>query len=94
MVTATGISEACIESIAAQLEATGIGEGAQAKLREDHAGIRFTFCMDDDIAVNARPVAERAQFNVYLVGSGSHCIALTADHASATGIVIAEKVVD
>lgn len=94
MTAKKGISEACVQAIVASLQSAGLGDVSLAQLRASHAGIPFTVCMDDDIPVNARPVAEADTFNVYLVGSAEHCVLLTADHGAATGIVIAEKVVD
>ncbi|MFD1692587.1 hypothetical protein ACFSHR_16845 [Azotobacter chroococcum] len=50
--------------------------------------------MDDDIVVNAKPVAERPGFNVYLVNSSDHCSVLSNDLGSASGIVLAEIIED
>lgn len=59
-----------------------------ARLRAQFPGLSFTVCADDDI-IAARPVVEREGFNLYLVDGGSHCLSLTRDAASASGVVVA-----
>jgi hypothetical protein len=63
------------------------------KLRNAYPDMHFTYCMDDDIT-SGRPVLEREAFNVYLVDGREHCLCLTANHDTATGLVIAEKIED
>ena len=58
-------------------------------LREHFPDIHFTYCMDDDV-VGAAPVFEDAAFNLYLVDSSSHCLNITQDMETASGLVIAE----
>lgn len=75
--------------IVAEVEHIGPGETVLASLRQQHPGVHFTYCMDDDITVG-RAVVERPGFNVYLVDSSDHCSTLTTDAGVATGVVIAE----
>lgn len=63
------------------------------KLRNAYPNMHFTYCMDDDIT-NGKPVLEREAFNVYLIDGREHCLCLTNNHDTATGLVIAEKVED
>ena len=59
-------------------------------LRGRYPDLHFTFCMDDDV-VTAKPVKMHAAFNLYLVDSSSHCLALTQDMQLATGLVVAVR---
>lgn len=73
------IAEAIDDPLAAEL----VG-----RLRGSFPGLSFTVCADDDI-IAARPVVERDGFNLYLVDGSSHCLSLTRDAASASGVVVA-----
>lgn len=84
------ISQTQLEAIIHQAEQEVLGEVLVTRLRGTHPGVHFSCCMDDDITVNARPVAERPGFNVYLVNSSEHCSVLTDDLGAASGVVLAE----
>lgn len=58
-------------------------------LRVAFPDMHFTFCLDDDV-VSDFPVSELSGFNLYLVDSSNHCLALTRDLEQATGLVVAE----
>ncbi len=88
------ISQTQLEAVIRQAEGASLDEALLARLRSDHPGIHFTCCMDDDVTVNARPVAERPGFNVYLVNSSQHCSVLSNDLDAASGIVLAEVIAD
>lgn len=62
----------------------------ETELRGRYPDLHFTFCMDDDV-VAAVPVKEHATFNLYLVDSSNHCLALTQDMQLATGLVVAVR---
>ncbi|MFB8830577.1 DUF6129 family protein [Azotobacter sp. CWF10] len=87
------ISQTLLDDVIRQAE-QGRWASLLASLRAAHPGVHFTCCMDDDIAVNAKPVAERPGFNVYLVNSSDHCSVLSNDLGSASGIVLAEIIED
>jgi hypothetical protein len=74
--------------IAAAVVRVGPDETHARALREEFAGLHFSFCSDDDV-VRTEPVWQGAGFNLYLVDAGDHCLRLTADPARATGILIA-----
>lgn len=82
------------EGLAARVAELLANHVANASLHDElvqaFPGIRFTFCSEDDIHAG-KPVVEREEFDVYLVGSSDHCLTLTNDYGLATGIVIAEK---
>jgi hypothetical protein len=88
------ISQDQLDDVIARAEQGPLGVPLLASLRQAHPGAHFTLCMDDDIVVNARPVAERPGFNVYLVNSSDHCLVLTNDLDAASGVVLAEIIPD
>ncbi|MNG26589.1 hypothetical protein D3C84_1116000 [compost metagenome] len=88
------ISQDLLDAVIRQAEQGAIDDALIAGLRSAHPGAHFTWCMDDDIVVNAKPVATRPGFNVYLVNSSDHCSVLTNDCAAASGIVLAEIIPD
>jgi len=83
------ISQEIVSRIASQINATSIDEAILATLRRDYAPIHFTYCSDDDIP-NNDPVLEQEKFNLYLINGHDHCMCLTNDFDSATGVVVAE----
>ena len=87
------ISAMQIQDIAAKIESSGIEEATIAGLRQAYQPIHFTYCMDDDLPNNT-PVFEHKDFNLYLIDGREHCLCLTNDYDTATGIVVAEVIVD
>lgn len=88
------ISQALLDDVIRQAEESVLDDALIASLRRANPGVHFTWCMDDDIVVNARPLVERPRFNLYLVNSSDHCSVLTNDCESASGIVLAEVIPD
>lgn len=86
------IEQTLIDEVIRQAERHALDEALLANLRGSHPGVHFTGCMDDDIQGNAKPVAARPGFNLYLVNSSQHCSVLTNDLASASGIVLAQVI--
>lgn len=78
-------------SIVTEVTQMGLIPELTSSLRANHPGFSFTLCSDDDIAVNAKPVYQAPAFNIYLVGSGDHCLSLTDALELASGVVIAER---
>lgn len=63
-----------------------------SELRAQFPRLHFTECSADDINPRFKPVQESSEFEFYLIsGSTGHCLELTNDLESATGIVIATK---
>jgi hypothetical protein len=83
------ITQSEVNSIAAKIEFLGVDETTVSALRQQHQGIHFTYCMDDDLPNNT-PVIEHKDFNIYLIDGREHCLCLTNDYDVATGIVVAE----
>ncbi|MGD7036834.1 DUF6129 family protein [Methylotuvimicrobium buryatense] len=87
------VTQELADTIAATVESLGIDETVIGRLRADHPGIHFTYCIDDDIP-NHEPVLECPGFNLYLVDGRDHCLCLTQNYEQASGFVVAEIIND
>jgi hypothetical protein len=85
------IGEADLDAIVAAVERAPPSDALIGVLRLEWPSYHFTYCQDDDVAAAARPIRERARFNLYLVAGRGGCISFTRDPGSATGLVIAER---
>jgi hypothetical protein len=82
-----------LQDLAQAIQSQVLNESLITVLRNEHKGIHFTYCMDDDIP-DHEPVLEGVGFNIYLVDGREHCLCLTQKYENATGIVIAEVIAD
>jgi len=82
-----------VETIAQHVASRVVGDETVNSLRESYPGIHFTYCIDDDI-VTGKPVIENEKFNLYLIDGREHCLCLTDDYETATGVVVAEVIED
>lgn len=89
----TKITSEMLEAVTSEVNKLGLSEVTVSQLRALFPGVYFTWCMDDDVQA-AKPVLQRPGFNLYLVGSGGHCLGLTSACESATGIILAEVIED
>lgn len=80
-----------VDTIACQVESQLLDEATITSLRSAYPEVHFTYCLDDDI-VTGKPVIERENFNIYLIDGREHCLCLTNDYDTATGIVVAEVI--
>lgn len=78
-----------VERVRVLLSEHGVDEMAVSQLRSLWPEIHFTYCSEDDIH-SGRPVQQTEKFSLYLVDSSDHCLCLTTDFNTATGLVIAE----
>lgn len=78
-----------VEFITSQLCQQPLDEAMIITLREQWPDIHFTYCSEDDIH-SGKPIRETDKFSLYLVDSTEHCLCLTNDMNTATGLVIAE----
>jgi len=78
-----------VKEIASKIEYLGVADATVSALRLEYQTIHFTYCMDDDLPNNT-PVFEHDAFNLYLIDGREHCLCLTRDYDTATGIVVAE----
>jgi hypothetical protein len=70
-------------------------DGSVAGLRSQFPALHFTECSEDDISHRAKPVADVGDYCLFLVsGASGHCLELTSDSDTATGVVVAAKVND
>ena len=64
-----------------------------ASLRRRFPDLHFTECSEDDVSPLYQPAFSVDGHDLYLVsGASGHCLALTNNAASATGILVAAKV--
>jgi hypothetical protein len=61
--------------------------GVLATVRQQFPGLSLTRCDASDI-YHETPFREYPRFSVYLVDGSTHCWAITADAARATGLVV------
>lgn len=78
-----------LAAAAAMVGGAGSGDEGVAALRAQWPNLRFVACSEDDIPARLAPAFEADGFNLYLVGGGEHCLALTRDLESAIGVVVA-----
>lgn len=65
------------------------GGDLQSGMRQAFPELHFTFCSDDDVALDA-PASACEGYNLYLVDGSGHCLTLTTELTAASGLVIAE----
>lgn len=66
-----------------------------AALRRRFPDLHFTECSEDDISPRYRAAFTVEGYDLYLItGATGHCLELTNDSESATGILVASKVDD
>ena len=83
------IDETLLRDAANTVAATGPGEAALEAMRRLWPALRFVSCSDDDVPARLAPAWVGEDFNLYLIGNGEHCVALTRDVDTAIGIVVA-----
>lgn len=85
------IGDGILEQIAERAAAQGaLNEATLDALKHAWPELRFTFCNDDDMPARMPPALRRANFNLYMVGGGEHCLSLTDDPQRAIGVVLAQ----
>jgi len=85
------ISHRQLATIVRLVEEQGLDSTLISRLRSMYPGMHFTHCLDEEIN-HVAPIRERPGFNVYLVDSRQHCLRLTEDFGSASGLVLAEVI--
>ena len=84
------ISPAQLQAVAERIDSTYLDDMLIAELRTEFAPLHFTYCSDDDVGDSVSPVLEHDRFNLYLIDGREHCLKLTNDTETATGLVVAE----
>lgn len=63
-----------------------------ALLRERFPQLHFTECSDDDVSPRYQPELSLDSHHLYLVsGASGHCLELTSDYETASGILLAAR---
>ena len=83
------VNEEIVSSVASYLKGMPLDGTITQTLREAFNDVHFTYCMDDDVH-GPKPVFESSDFNLYLITTQEHCLAVTSQYTSATGFVVAE----
>ena len=87
------ITEQQLNAVAQRISTAYLNDELITQLRAEFAPLHFTYCLDDDVSGFA-PVIENDKFNLYLIDAREHCLKLTNNHETATGIVVAEVIAD
>jgi len=82
-----------VNRIATFTQNMNLSEETLNTLRGEFPKIHFTYCSDDDI-IDAIPLQEFENFNIYLVDGNDHCLKFTSNLDDATGVVLAEVYAD
>jgi hypothetical protein len=80
-----------LAQVARQAGPTLLDQELAIELRSAFPGVHFTVCGDDDIPPRLAAAAGNDFCQLYYVGGGEHCLALTTDAEAATGIVVAMR---
>jgi hypothetical protein len=82
-------------ALLAQVGEAALLNGSAAALRQRFPKLHFTECSEDDVSPLYRPALSIDGYELFLIsGASGHCLALTNQAESATGILIAAKVDD
>ncbi len=84
------ISVDALDQIRSLLESDGPVAERIASLRKAFPGVSLTRCDASDMDAET-PVLETARFDVYLIDTSEHCVRITTQPETATGIIVAEK---
>lgn len=60
----------------------------EAELRRQFPGVRITVCSDDDLPARLTAVRETAAARFFFIDAGEHCVKLSGDPETASGIVV------
>lgn len=83
------ISSEQMNAVGGWLQGNAGNPSVEQDLRAAFPDMHFTFCLDDDV-ISDKHVAEVPGYRLYLVDSSSHCLCLTNDPETASGLVVAE----
>ena len=88
------IARDVIDRVVAKLGGGPVSLESVGMLRDAFDGLHFTHCLEDEITDDVAPVHSAAGYDVYLVDGSGHCMRLTTDADSATGLLVAEREAD
>ncbi|MBS1145317.1 MAG: hypothetical protein H6R14_2723 [Proteobacteria bacterium] len=82
-------------TLLAQVGEAALLDGSAAALRLRFPDLHFTECSEDDVSPRYKPAFSVEGYDLFLItGASGHCLELTNQAESATGILIATKVDD
>ena len=79
-----------IEAITKVIDTAGLNEQTLSSLRSKLPDVRFTQCDAEDME-DRQPYLTRPGYQVFLLSSDGHCLAVTQDVERAVGLVLAEE---
>ncbi len=79
-----------LQEIRGLLEGEGSPAERVASLRHAFPGLSLTRCDASDMDTES-PVLQTAGFDVYLIDTSEHCVRITTQPETATGLIVAEK---
>jgi hypothetical protein len=86
----SGLTTENLAQIEALLAAPDATLSAFSDFRQRFPGVSYTRCDPSDVD-GEKPYKEFERFTLYLVSAASHCVTMTRDPASATGIIVVEN---
>lgn len=75
--------------IADHLNGRDLNADTLSQLRRTYPQAHFTVCSDDDVLDAVNPFIERPGLRIYLVDASDHCLSLTSEPESASGLLLA-----
>lgn len=83
------IDAALLESVLAGVSPRLTFDDLARQLRASFPGVHITVCGEDDVPPRLTPAAENEHCYLYYVDANEHCLKLTTDAESATGLAVA-----
>jgi hypothetical protein len=83
------IDSATLDSILGAVSPRLTFDDLARQLRAAFPDIHVTVCAEDDVPPRLTPAAENEHCYLYYVDANEHCLKLTTDAESATGIAVA-----
>jgi hypothetical protein len=75
--------------IARFVASIGMADDLLLRLRANYPELRFSQCSEDDVPARMQPLLAAEGFDLYLMDTREHCITLSNDLNTASGVVIA-----
>jgi hypothetical protein len=85
------IDAALLESVLAGVSPQLTYDDLARQLRASFPGVHITVCGEDDVPPRLPPAAENEYCYLYYVDANEHCLKLTTDAETATGLAVAMR---
>jgi len=83
------LAQVAAEVLALSEQLARLGDGLVARLRDRFPEAHFSICSDDDTPPGISPATGNRFCNLYYVDGRNHCLKLTTDAETATGLLVA-----